>query len=174
MYQGSTLLHSFTVERPVVALRFGFYGREDNSLVIVHGKGSAVTIKILRRTVSIALRPNWPEVTDYAPSVFPLIICRWTLTLWLQQCEGLPPSRTSHSMFPSKQPMVLSHYILFSSITFIGRQSCLWSRRRESVSKRWTYTEPFRRTFVNYVCPRHALMLRRLLTDRWYNAVKLF
>lgn len=53
MYQGSTLLHSFTVERPVVSLRFGFYGREDNSLVIVHGKGSSITIKMLRRTVSV-------------------------------------------------------------------------------------------------------------------------
>lgn len=28
MYQGSTLLYSFTVEKPVISLRFGFYGRE--------------------------------------------------------------------------------------------------------------------------------------------------
>ena len=32
MYQGSTILHSFTVEKPVVALRFGFYGREVGSV----------------------------------------------------------------------------------------------------------------------------------------------
>lgn len=33
MYQGSTILHSFSVEKPVVALRFGFYGREVSALV---------------------------------------------------------------------------------------------------------------------------------------------
>lgn len=53
MYQGSSLLHSFTVEKPVVAMRFGFYGREDNSLVIVHGRSGSITIKMLRRTADL-------------------------------------------------------------------------------------------------------------------------
>lgn len=49
LYKGSVVLHSFKVERPVHAMRFGPYGREDNSLVIVHGASGALTIKILRR-----------------------------------------------------------------------------------------------------------------------------
>ena len=32
LYQGSTMLHSFSVEKPVIALRFGFYGQEVSGL----------------------------------------------------------------------------------------------------------------------------------------------
>ena len=37
------------VEKPVMAMRYGAYGREDNSLVIIHGATGAMTIKILKR-----------------------------------------------------------------------------------------------------------------------------
>lgn len=52
MYKELKLFHSFTVEKPVQAMKFGAYGREDNSLVIVHGKGS-LTFKILKRLVDL-------------------------------------------------------------------------------------------------------------------------
>ena len=37
MYRESTLIHTFVLEKPVLALRFGQYGREDASLICVHG-----------------------------------------------------------------------------------------------------------------------------------------
>ena len=46
------IIHSFIVQKPVISLRFGPYGREENSLIIVHGRGS-LTIKIWRRTADI-------------------------------------------------------------------------------------------------------------------------
>jgi hypothetical protein len=51
MYHENRVLHKFLVEKPVMAVRFGVYGREDNTLALVHGKGGAITIKIMRRTV---------------------------------------------------------------------------------------------------------------------------
>ena len=53
MYHDGVVVHSFMVEKPVVCLRFGAYGREDNSLVVVHGKNGALTVKILRRMADI-------------------------------------------------------------------------------------------------------------------------
>jgi len=52
MYHDNKILHKFSVEKPVLAMRFGVYGREDNSLAIVHGKG-AITIKIMRRSADM-------------------------------------------------------------------------------------------------------------------------
>lgn len=52
MYHDNKLMYKFNIEKPIHALRFGLYGREDNTLVIVHGRGGAVTIKIMRRSVS--------------------------------------------------------------------------------------------------------------------------
>ena len=51
MYHDNKMLYKFNVEKPVHAIRFGLYGREDNTLVIVHGRGGAITIKIMRRSV---------------------------------------------------------------------------------------------------------------------------
>lgn len=45
MYSETTLVHSFHVEGPVSAMRFGPYGREENSLILVHGKGIYIIIR---------------------------------------------------------------------------------------------------------------------------------
>jgi len=52
MYKESRIFHTFRVEAPVTALRFGPYGREASSLVIVHGNG-ALTFKILKRLADL-------------------------------------------------------------------------------------------------------------------------
>lgn len=52
LYKESKIFHSFTVEKPIMAMRFGAYGREANSLVIVHGKG-ALTFKFLKRMADL-------------------------------------------------------------------------------------------------------------------------
>ena len=49
MYKEGACVHTFQVEKPITGLRFGQYGREDNTLCILHGKG-ALTIKIWKRT----------------------------------------------------------------------------------------------------------------------------
>ena len=38
IYKDNKMFHSFFVEKPITALRFGPYGREENSLVIAHGQ----------------------------------------------------------------------------------------------------------------------------------------
>lgn len=55
MYNENKILHKFSVEKPVMAIRFGVYGREDNTLALIHGKGGAITIKIMRRSVRLKL-----------------------------------------------------------------------------------------------------------------------
>lgn len=52
MYRDATLIHSFTLDAPVLGMRFGSYGREDNSLIVVHGRG-ALTVKIWRRAAEV-------------------------------------------------------------------------------------------------------------------------
>lgn len=52
MYKESKVFFTFSVEAPVMAMRFGAYGRETNSLVIAHGKG-ALTFKILKRLADL-------------------------------------------------------------------------------------------------------------------------
>jgi Bardet-Biedl syndrome 1 protein len=52
MYKDLTKIYSFNVEKPVVALCYGTYGREENSLIVVHAQG-ALTIKMWRRTAEI-------------------------------------------------------------------------------------------------------------------------
>jgi hypothetical protein len=42
----------FSVEKPVLAMRFGPYGREEHCLVLVHGRG-AITVKMWKRTADI-------------------------------------------------------------------------------------------------------------------------
>jgi Bardet-Biedl syndrome 1 protein len=53
MYSKGRAIHSFTVEKPVLSMSTGNYGREANALVIVHGKSQALTIKLLKRTASL-------------------------------------------------------------------------------------------------------------------------
>lgn len=50
IYKDNKVFHSFCVEKPITALCFGPYGREENSLVIAHGQGS-LTFKILKRKI---------------------------------------------------------------------------------------------------------------------------
>ena len=46
------IIYDISHQIKIIALRHGPYGREDNTLVCVHGKG-ALTIKIWRRTADI-------------------------------------------------------------------------------------------------------------------------
>lgn len=57
LYREGLMIHSLMVERPVMAIRVGPYGREDNSFAIVHGKGS-LTIKMWRRTADVDSSSN--------------------------------------------------------------------------------------------------------------------
>lgn len=52
LYKESFIVTSFTVERPVIAMRFGSYGREENALIVIHGKGS-ITVKMWSRHADI-------------------------------------------------------------------------------------------------------------------------
>lgn len=52
MYRDLTMIYSFKVEKPITALCYGLYGREENSLIVIHGQG-AITIKMWRRTAEI-------------------------------------------------------------------------------------------------------------------------
>eukprot|EP01038_Epipyxis_sp_PR26KG_P009508 gene9508-12808_t len=52
IYRELTMIFSFTVEKPITAMCYGVYGREENTLAIIHGQG-AMTIKILKRTADV-------------------------------------------------------------------------------------------------------------------------
>lgn len=52
MYHERTLIHTLRIDAPLHALRFGGYGREDNTLAIVHGSG-CLSIKMLKRNFQI-------------------------------------------------------------------------------------------------------------------------
>jgi Bardet-Biedl syndrome 1 protein len=57
LYREGDQVYSFKLDKPVLAIKFGPYGREENSLIFVHGKGS-LTIKIWKRTADIeAMKP---------------------------------------------------------------------------------------------------------------------
>jgi Bardet-Biedl syndrome 1 protein len=49
IYRDLSMIHSFKVDAPVSAVVYGTYGREENSLIIVHSQG-ALTIKMWKRT----------------------------------------------------------------------------------------------------------------------------
>lgn len=51
-YNDGSMIYSFSVEKPLIALKFGPYGREDNAMILIHGKGS-LSIKIWKRTADI-------------------------------------------------------------------------------------------------------------------------
>ena len=77
MYKENKMFYTFTVEKPVMALRFGAYGREQSSLVIVHGKG-ALTFKILKRladfdgsSLSHGLNPSGAPAEQDIPLAIP-------------------------------------------------------------------------------------------------------
>eukprot|EP00607_Mallomonas_marina_P007613 CAMPEP_0182419960 /NCGR_PEP_ID=MMETSP1167-20130531/4352_1 /TAXON_ID=2988 /ORGANISM="Mallomonas Sp, Strain CCMP3275" /LENGTH=517 /DNA_ID=CAMNT_0024595209 /DNA_START=56 /DNA_END=1609 /DNA_ORIENTATION=+ len=53
MYHDGAMVYTFTLDRPISAIRFGSYGREENTLICVHGQNGALTIKIMRRLADI-------------------------------------------------------------------------------------------------------------------------
>ncbi|CAG0880955.1 unnamed protein product [Cyprideis torosa] len=55
IYSNHTLVDGFQTPEPVVALKFGRYGREDNTLALVT-RGGSLLIKILRRTANFKTR----------------------------------------------------------------------------------------------------------------------
>ena len=64
MYRDAALIHTFELESPVVALRFGSYGREENTLIAVHSRG-ALSIKIWRRTADVeAIQTHYGPPTE--------------------------------------------------------------------------------------------------------------
>ena len=54
------LIHTLFVEGPVIALQYGNYGREEGTLIVVHGRG-ALSMKILRRRVDLIASNNDDE-----------------------------------------------------------------------------------------------------------------
>jgi Bardet-Biedl syndrome 1 protein len=58
MFKEGSSVYSFTLEKPIIALRFGPYGREDSSLICIHGNG-CLSIKIWRRSADVdSMNPN--------------------------------------------------------------------------------------------------------------------
>lgn len=51
LYQDTQKIYSFRVFAPVISMVFGQYGREDNSLIIIHGQGQ-MTIKMWSRNTN--------------------------------------------------------------------------------------------------------------------------
>lgn len=51
LYQDTQKIYSFRVFAPVISMVFGQYGREDNTLIIIHGQGQ-MTIKMWSRNTN--------------------------------------------------------------------------------------------------------------------------
>jgi Bardet-Biedl syndrome 1 protein len=59
VYNGKFLVHTLVTGDPVASVRFGGYGREDNTLVVVHRSG-ALTVKMLTRTATLEASTEAP------------------------------------------------------------------------------------------------------------------
>jgi hypothetical protein len=72
IYRDLSMIHSFKVDAPVTALCYGTYGREESTLVAVHGKG-ALTIKMWRRTADAdgVSGPTGPPIEQDIPLAVP-------------------------------------------------------------------------------------------------------
>lgn len=53
LYKDLTQIYSFKVDPPVTAMCYGMYGREEHSLVVVHGQHGALTVKMWRRAADV-------------------------------------------------------------------------------------------------------------------------
>uniref|UniRef100_A0A7S0XEZ2 Bardet-Biedl syndrome 1 N-terminal domain-containing protein n=1 Tax=Chromulina nebulosa TaxID=96789 RepID=A0A7S0XEZ2_9STRA len=51
-YRDAGQVYALRLDKPVIAMRFGSYGREENSIVFIHGRGS-ITVKIWKRSADI-------------------------------------------------------------------------------------------------------------------------
>ena len=54
LYKNCRCVDTISVEAPIKALRFGRYGREDNTLSLIHGPNGSLSIKIWRRKNNVA------------------------------------------------------------------------------------------------------------------------
>ena len=52
IYKDLTVVHSFKLDKPMLGICYGLYGREENSLIMVHGHG-CLTIKIWKRVAEV-------------------------------------------------------------------------------------------------------------------------
>ena len=66
LYKDNLMINSMQVDGPIHAMRFGQYGREDNTLILVHGQTGCMSVKILKRTADIEHRSSYggPEEQD--------------------------------------------------------------------------------------------------------------
>lgn len=83
MYDGKNVLTSMTCSSPVTAMKFGQYGREDATLVLISKTGS-LTLKILQRRAK--LEPNSAETMVPKEQDIPLNIPKRT-QLYVDQTE---------------------------------------------------------------------------------------
>ena len=82
---GLELIHTLQVERPVVALRFGSYGREDAALVIVHGQSSCITTMVMRRLADLdALRKSRADTGEVVDT--PIAVPKKS-KMFVEQCK---------------------------------------------------------------------------------------
>jgi Bardet-Biedl syndrome 1 protein len=71
LYRDSTLLHRFYVDPPIIAVQFGSYGREENSLIVIHGNGNLLVQYWRRLTNFEDVQSNGPptEQVDYCTEI---------------------------------------------------------------------------------------------------------
>lgn len=114
LFYESALVNSFSVEPPITAMRFGQYGREDSTLIIVHGRGS-LTIKIWRRNAAIDS---------------------------LGSATGPPPEQDIPLPIPKKTKLYLEQVRLMGDTLkkLARRNYSSYGRRRERSSRRQTCT----------------------------------
>ncbi len=77
MYRDLSMIYSFKLEnKPILALCFGTYGREESSLIIVHGQNGALTIKMWKRTTEIESLtvPSGPPPEQGVLSVYSVVL----------------------------------------------------------------------------------------------------
>jgi hypothetical protein len=112
----------FSVEKPVLAMRFGPYGREEHCLVLVHGRG-AITVKMWKRTADI-------ETANLGKFDVDQSMIWACFTLFPSQLPGLLPSRMYHCQFQR-------------------RPKYMWIRHSASVIRHRRFTGPFSETCAN-------------------------
>ena len=54
LFKNSRCVDTIEVEPPIKAMRFGRYGREDNSLVLIHGPNGSLSVKMWRRKNNVS------------------------------------------------------------------------------------------------------------------------
>ena len=73
LFKEGISIMNISIKSPIIAMRYGSYGREENSLIIIHGNHE-LSIKIWKRTVdidSINSLTNGPPTEQDIPLVIP-------------------------------------------------------------------------------------------------------